>query len=89
MGSYGTLTGEVSIQSEAYRWYGGGLNSQRECLGGTAIPLVDAPMMISYLEIVTSTTPDGWMLHMEAAAAILVIMAVACQSGSRTKCCGP
>ena len=31
-------------------------------------------MMMPYFEIVTSTTPDGWMLHMEAAAAMLAMM---------------
>ena len=85
MALYGTLTGDVSIQSEAYRWYGDGLNSQRECLGGAAIPSADAicaPMMMSYFEIVTSTTPDGWMLHMEAAAAMLAMLGPeACRAG--------
>ena len=80
---YGIFTGNVSIQTEACNRYAMALHSLHSLLQNgvlmgdintlkSADTVVCAPIMMCQFEIMASTSPDAWMQHVEAAAAMLV-----------------
>jgi hypothetical protein len=86
MAFYSTLNGEISIQTEALKIYGKALRSQRlellnarEIKGVISSSVPDLPseeaictsLMMCYFEIVTRSTPWGWLQHLDAAAVML------------------
>ena len=77
---YGVMTSDVSIQTEAFRWYAKALESQRsflrkDKLGHTkTMPAADeilSPIILALFELVSCTTPTGWMDHVTGAATML------------------
>jgi len=88
MAFYGIMTRNVSIQTEATRFYSNALRTQRYLLQHrtlltsntrtrTILPSVDmtvcASIMMCHFELMASTTPYGWIHHIHAAARILEI----------------
>lgn len=77
---YGVMTANVSIQTEGCRWYARALRGQRIDLQNerpalsTRMPTgeeVLSLVILSIFELVSSTTPMGWIDHLLAAAALL------------------
>lgn len=77
---YGVMTSDVSIQTEAFRWYAKALESQRsflrkDKLGHTkTMPAAEeilSPIILALFELVSCTTPTGWMDHVTGAATML------------------
>ena len=77
---YGVMTSNASIQTEAFKWYAKGLESQRSFLQNTTLGLTK-PMpaeeeilpaiILALFELVSCTTPSGWMDHITGAATML------------------
>lgn len=77
---YGVMTKNQSIQTEAYRWYSKALESQRMFLRidplppGQTMPAAEEALtavILGMFELVSSTTPTGWINHFMGAASIL------------------
>ena len=79
---YGNLTGSVSIQNEAYKWYGKAVQSLRTLLEQSSIAqgehtarlaedVVCAPVMLYHFEVMTNMVSEAWMQHIDAAAMML------------------
>ena len=79
---YGIITGEASVQYEAYRWYGTAMESLRSLIPRctfskdsntklSAEDVVCAPVMFFHFEMMARTSPEGWVQHVDAAATIL------------------
>lgn len=77
---YGTMTSNPSIQTEAYRWYAKALESQRAFLQKDRLGLTKtmpaaeeilSPLILALFELVSPTTPTGWMDHIAGAATML------------------
>lgn len=79
MASYGTLTGDLAIQTEACRWYAKALHSLHNLLrsrnqrDADTEDIICAPIMMCHFEMMAGTSPVAWMQHVEAAASMLVI----------------
>lgn len=88
---YGVLSKDISVQTEARRWYSRGLNSQRRLLeSGSSKTNAIMPgaeeilssVMLTLFELVVATTPLGWIQHILAAARMLIMRGPEnCQSG--------
>jgi hypothetical protein len=88
---YGVMTSSPSIQTEAYRWYAKALESQRTFLRRSRtghskiVPTAEemlTPIILTLFELVSSTTPTGWMDHIMGAAAMLEMRGPEnCQTG--------
>jgi hypothetical protein len=88
---YGVMTNNMSIQTEAYRWYAKALESQRNFIQGdtTALPKtipaaeeILSPIILALFELVSSTTPTGWLNHVMGAATMLQMRGPeGCQTG--------
>lgn len=77
---YGVMTSNRSIQAEAFKWYAKALESQRSFLQkdhsllSTIMPAAEeilSPIILALFELVTSTTPTGWIDHVMGAATML------------------
>lgn len=83
MAYYGGLAEDVSIQTEARKWYHRGLRSQREALlqGVTldikaARPGIEDALstaMFSIYELILETTPSAWLQHIQAGSNLLTL----------------
>lgn len=77
--SYGTVTGDVSIKTEACRWYMRALQSLRYLLSlddsGSALyspeSTVCAAVMLIHFETSAGTSPKAWLPHVNGAASLL------------------
>ncbi|KAL8690999.1 MAG: hypothetical protein Q9218_003675 [Villophora microphyllina] len=91
MAFYGIKSGDVTLQTEASKWYGLGMAEQRTELEHlSAYPDEQqlsftgllAPLMFSMFETVMLTNPTGWAQHLQAASRMLEMMGPeACQDG--------
>lgn len=79
---YGNLTGSVSIQNEAYKWYGKAVQSLRTLIEQSYIAqgehtarlaedVICAPVMLYHFEVMTNMASEAWMQHIDAAAMML------------------
>lgn len=77
---YGVMTNDMSIQTEAYKWYAKALESQRKYVQkdttalSKSVPAAEeiiSPMILALFELVSSTTPTGWLNHVMGAATML------------------
>lgn len=77
---YGAMTLNESIQTEAYRWYAKALEGQRKILQKDRLSLsrtmpnegdILSPVVLSLFELVSSTTPTGWIDHQLGAASMM------------------
>ncbi|KAM0519014.1 hypothetical protein ACHAPE_004005 [Trichoderma viride] len=77
--SYGTVTGDVSIKTEACRWYMRALQSLRHLLSlddlGSSLyspeSTVCAAVMLIHFETSAGTSPKAWLPHVNGAASLL------------------
>ncbi|KAL6900024.1 hypothetical protein GGI43DRAFT_55311 [Trichoderma evansii] len=77
--SYGTVTGDVSIKTEACRWYMRALQSLRYLLSlddsGSSLyspeSIVCAAVMLIHFETSAGTCPKAWLPHVNGAASLL------------------
>lgn len=77
--SYGTITGDVSIKTEACRWYMRALQSLRHLLSLDDLGLslyspestVCAAVMLIHFETSAGTSPKAWLPHVNGAASLL------------------
>lgn len=77
--SYGTVTGDVSIKTEACRWYMRALQSLRHLLAlddlGSSLyspeSTVCAAVMLIHFETSAGTSPKAWLPHVNGAASLL------------------
>ncbi|PNP44493.1 hypothetical protein THARTR1_11031 [Trichoderma harzianum] len=81
--SYGTAVGDVSIKTEACRWYMRALQSLRLLLGSSSPEtLVCAAVMLTHFETLAGTSPRAWLKHIQGAASLLEAQGPErCQSG--------
>ena len=79
---YGVMTANISVQTEAYKWYAKALEGQRTFLQDDQLALpcrmptgqeILSPVVLALFEMISSTTPTGWMEHNLAAATMLQI----------------
>jgi hypothetical protein len=77
---YGVMTLNESIQMEAYRWYAKALEGQRKFLQKDRLGLsrtmpnegdILSSVVLSLFELVSSTTPMGWIDHQLGAASMM------------------
>jgi hypothetical protein len=77
---YGVMTVNGSIQTEAYRLYAKALEGQRKFLQKDRLGLsrtmpnegdILSPVVLSLFELVSSTTPTGWIDHQLGAASMI------------------
>ena len=88
---YGVMTSSPSIQTEAYKWYAKALESQRSLLlrsktgHSKTVPTAEemlSPVILTLFELVSSTTPTGWINHIMGAATMLQMRGPEnCQTG--------
>lgn len=77
--SYGTITGDVSIKTDACRWYMRALQSLRHLLSlddlGSSLyspeSTVCAAVMLIHFETSAGTSPKAWLPHANGAASLL------------------
>ncbi|KAM0446026.1 hypothetical protein ACHAPV_004723 [Trichoderma viride] len=77
--SYGTITGDVSIKTDACRWYMRALQSLRHLLSlddlGSSLyspeSTVCAAVMLIHFETSAGTSPKAWLPHVNGAASLL------------------
>ncbi|KAK1252214.1 hypothetical protein MKX08_003401 [Trichoderma sp. CBMAI-0020] len=77
--SYGTIAGDVSIKTEACRWYMRALQSLRHLLSlddlGSSLyspeSTVCAAVMLIHFETSAGTSPKAWLPHVNGAASLL------------------
>jgi hypothetical protein len=88
---YGAMTANVSIQTEAYKWYAKALQGQRILLQKGRVALsktmptaeeILSPVVLSLFELVLSTTPTGWIEHILGSSTMLQLRKPEnCQTG--------
>jgi hypothetical protein len=88
---YGVVTVNVSIQTAAYRWYAKALQGQRTFLQKGRLVLsrtmptaeeILSPVVLTLFELVSSTTPTGWIEHILGSATMLQLRKPEnCQTG--------
>ncbi|UKZ74498.1 hypothetical protein TrVFT333_002168 [Trichoderma virens FT-333] len=70
--SYGTAVGDVSIKTEACRWYMRALQSLRLLMGSSSPETsVCAAVMLTHFETLAGTSPRAWIKHIKGAASLL------------------
>lgn len=75
--SYGTVVGDVSITTEACRWYTRALQSLRHVLShdtstsSSPEMAVCAAVMLIHFETSAGTSPKAWLQHVKGAASLL------------------
>ncbi|KAL7948134.1 hypothetical protein V8C42DRAFT_343094 [Trichoderma barbatum] len=81
--SYGTAVGDVSIKTEACRWYMKALQSLRLLLDSSSPEAsVCAAVMLTHFETLAGTSPRAWLKHVKGAASLLEAQGPErCQSG--------
>lgn len=79
MALYSSMEEDVVIQREACRWYIMGLRSEQKQLASNMV-ITDgtlcAPMLLSFYEMIRSTSAYNWMNHMTATARLLQLRGV-------------
>src|ERR1700735_3045555 len=77
---FGSLSNEKSVVVEGYKWYGSSLERQRQQIENSShqntLPAAEEicmPIMLSFFEVICSTSPTAYFQHIAGATKFLEI----------------